>query len=154
MKDCWQNSETETKGSQKAECPSCKAKGKSVTPRLLKHQLRPFFIESVSADKAYYFCPSPECEVAYFSAIGRRFETRELRQLITQKTSGPERPLCYCFGFTEGMLRDEIGANGNTTIPGRIKAEIKAGNCACEIRNPQGSCCLGNVAAAVRATSE
>jgi hypothetical protein len=27
---------------------------------------------------------------------------------------------------------------------------VKAGNCACEVRNPQGSCCLGNVQATVK----
>jgi hypothetical protein len=27
---------------------------------------------------------------------------------------------------------------------------MKAGNCACEVRNPQGACCLGNVAAVVK----
>jgi hypothetical protein len=50
---------------------------------------------------------------------------------------------------------EEIRATGKCTIPQRITAEIKAGNCACEIRNPQGFCCLGNVNAAVkRAMSE
>jgi hypothetical protein len=28
-----------------------------------------------------------------------------------------------------------------------IKAGIKAGQCACDLRNPQGTCCLGNVRA-------
>lgn len=48
------------------------------------------------------------------------------------------------------MIRDELAATGKTTVIERIAAEMKAGFCACEIRNPQGSCCLGNVKAAVK----
>ena len=48
------------------------------------------------------------------------------------------------------MVREEIRATGKCTIPKNITAEMKAGNCACEIRNPQGSCCLGNVTAAIK----
>jgi hypothetical protein len=48
------------------------------------------------------------------------------------------------------MALDEIRATGKCTIPQRITAEVKAGNCACEIRNPQRSCCLGNVNVAVK----
>jgi hypothetical protein len=48
------------------------------------------------------------------------------------------------------MVEDEIRATDRCTIPERIAAEVKAGNCACEARNPQGACCLGNVSAFVR----
>ena len=39
----------------------------------------------------------------------------------------------------------EIEAHGASKIPDRIKAEVKAGFCACEVKNPAGSCCLGDV---------
>ena len=48
------------------------------------------------------------------------------------------------------MAVEEIRDTGKCTILQHITAEVKAGNCACEIRNPQGSCCLGNVNAAVK----
>jgi len=48
------------------------------------------------------------------------------------------------------MARAEIRATGQCTAPGRIAAEMKADRCACEIRNPQGSCCFANVTAAVK----
>ena len=31
-----------------------------------------------------------------------------------------------------------------------IDAGIQAGQCACDLRNPQGSCCLGNVRGLVK----
>jgi len=49
------------------------------------------------------------------------------------------------------MIRGELAATGKSTVIDRIAAEMKADFCACEIRNPQGSCCLGNVKAAVKA---
>ena len=55
-------------------------------------------------------------------------------------------PVCYCFGYTEKSIRDEIEQTGASTATASITAEVKAGRCACEVRNPKGSCCLGDVA--------
>lgn len=38
-----------------------------------------------------------------------------------------------------------LEANGRSAVVADISAGIKAGPCACDLRNPQGSCCLGNV---------
>jgi hypothetical protein len=54
-------------------------------------------------------------------------------------------PLCYCFGFDESHIRDEIARTGNTTIPERVSRLIREGLCACDARNPAGICCLGEV---------
>jgi hypothetical protein len=52
------------------------------------------------------------------------------------------------------MIEEEIRAKGTTDIPERIKAEVKAKNCYCEITNPQGACCLGNITQAIRQIKE
>jgi len=54
-------------------------------------------------------------------------------------------PVCYCFGFTRRDIHDEIAETGRSRIAEQISAEVKAGNCACEVKNPSGKCCLGNV---------
>ncbi len=59
-------------------------------------------------------------------------------------------PVCYCFGFTRKDIEDEIAESGCSTIAERITTEVKAGNCACEIKNPSGKCCLGDVTRAVQ----
>ena len=41
--------------------------------------------------------------------------------------------------------RAEIEQTGRSNIPSQIMAGIQADQCACDIRNPQGRCCLGNV---------
>jgi len=50
-----------------------------------------------------------------------------------------------CFGFTRKNIQDEIAERGRSAIGERITAEVKAGNCACEVKNPSGKCCLGSV---------
>ena len=58
--------------------------------------------------------------------------------------------VCYCFRYTPGSIRAEIEATGHSTVVDAINEGIQAGQCACDIRNPQGSCCLGNVRAVVK----
>lgn len=98
----------------------------------------------------FHFCRSTDCDVVYFHPDGDCLRKSDVRVRVGMKETEDPVPLCYCFGFTEVMVEDEIRTTGQCTIPQRIKAEVKAGNCACEIRNPQGSCCLGNVTAAVK----
>ena len=59
-----------------------------------------------------------------------------------------DRTVCYCFDVSEGDLRDEVARVGRSDAAARITAHVQAGRCACEIKNPQGSCCLGNLASA------
>lgn len=125
------------------------AKTDSVALRTLKHQAKPGHLETVEIG-SFNFCRTAKCDVVYFNERGVVLVKADVRQRVGLKETKDPVPLCYCFGFTEAMVREEIRATGRCTIPRRIAAEIKAGNCACEIRNPQGSCCLGNVNAAVK----
>jgi len=87
--------------------------------------------------------------VVYFNATGTALLLDDVRQVPTVKNSANPQ-LCYCFGFDTAMVRAEIASTGRCRIPERIAAEMKADRCACEIRNPQGSCCFANVIAAVK----
>lgn len=122
----------------------CGAEGRPVERRTVLHHLKHDQLERANGD-GYRFCPNPNCEVAYFDPRGAHFTLDDLRELVTVKTQADARPICYCFGFTEGCARKEIEKNGSTTIPAEISSLIKAGMCACEIRNPAGVCCLGEV---------
>ena len=134
---------------QKLSCPRCGQLGQFVPKQTLKHQVKPEHLETVEIG-AFNFCRTSTCEVVYFSDGGIVLTKVDVRQRIGLKETDDPVPVCYCFGFTEKMVRDEIHATGKCTIPQRITAEIKAGTCACEIRNPQGTCCLGNVTATLK----
>jgi len=129
-------------------CPRCGQPGRPVALQTLKHQVKPEHLETVETGP-FNFCRTATCDVVYFDR-GTALTKADVRQRIGVKETQDPVPICYCFGFTEAMVAEEIRATGKCTIPQRITAEVKAGNCACEIRNPQGSCCLGKVSAAVK----
>jgi hypothetical protein len=130
-------------------CPSCAQPGKPVETKTLKQMMQPWHLELVNKP-GFLFCRSADCDVVYFHRDGDRLRKSDVRVRVGLKETQDPVPLCYCFGFTEAMAVEEIRATGKCTIPQRITAEVKAGNCACEVRNPQGTCCLGNVTAAVK----
>ena len=100
--------------------------------------------------RKYHFCSDPGCDVVYFdNRAGSVFRKQDLRVRVGLKESSDPVPMCYCFDVTVADLRNEIAARGATEIPAVISAEVRAGHCACEVRNPQGTCCLGNVSKAV-----
>jgi CopZ-like zinc binding protein len=131
-------------------CPDCRGKSHGVTRRTVLLMLRPSLLEK-TGEGAFRFCESPECEVVYFSEEGRaRFTKDDLRVRVGVKEKSDPIPLCYCFGFEEKDLREEIGTNGHSMVPQRITALVKQGMCACQERNPSGACCLGEVTRAAK----
>lgn len=94
----------------------------------------------------YRFCRTPDCPVVYFASDGQQtFTLDQVRGPIYQKApQDAATPVCYCFGFTVGAVRAMSQTQRAAAIDD-INAGIQAGQCACDLRNPQGSCCLGNV---------
>lgn len=125
-------------------CYGCSQIGRPVARQTVVHHVKSEKLFGVSEDE-YNFCASPACPIVYYAAFGQTFTVEDMRELVTSKTSGDVRPLCYCFGFTEGFARQEIAQTGETSIPRLISRFIKEKLCVCEIRNPAGACCLGEV---------
>jgi len=58
-------------------------------------------------------------------------------------------------GFNAELQSEEgLKTSGDATILECISAEVKAGDCACELRNPSGKCCLGDVTKASQGVHE
>jgi hypothetical protein len=134
-----------------AACPSCGHAGKAIDTLTVKALLALPLTALEGGDGAYRFCRTPHCAVVYFTADGRqRFTEADLRERVHQKHAAEADVLvCYCFRHTPGSIKAEAEATGESTAVAAITAGIQAGQCACEVRNPQGSCCLGNVRAVV-----
>ena len=126
-------------------CPRCGEKGKAVDGQTVKALLAVSLLQVTH--EPYLFCPAPQCPVVYYSADGRQtFTTAQVRERVYQKEPQEGDVLvCYCFRHTVSTIRAEIERTGRSTVVEEISAGTKAGYCACDIRNPQGSCCLGNV---------
>ena len=143
MSDCC-SVETPGEAAAPTECPDCDAAGRKLDPSTPKALLTPRALARLTPGE-HRFCASPPCPVVYFGQ-GDVFRREDLRVPVFQKEPEGERTLCYCFDVSEVDIRREIAANGHSTASKRITAHVQAGRCACEVQNPQGSCCLGNVA--------
>jgi CopZ-like zinc binding protein len=99
----------------------------------------------------YLFCWTQTCPVVYFSADGEQtFSIEQVRERVYQKEPKAEDVfVCYCFRHTVGDLRT-ASPEDFTSIVDDINTGINTGQCACDLRNPQGSCCLGNVRAMIK----
>ena len=126
-------------------CPSCGAQGRTVSRKTIVLMVKAELLERAIHGN-YSFCSARDCAIVYFEDKGREhFTVDDLRIRVGLKVNDDPIPLCYCFGFDESHIRDEISAMGETTIPERISGLIREGLCGCESRNPAGVCCLGEV---------
>ena len=133
---------------ERPRCPVSRARGVAVELQTIKALLRETALTRFEPG-AYSFCADSTCPVVYFSESGPTFATTDLRVSVWQKVLSGERTFCYCFGETEAAIRAEIARDGSSRAAERVRAHIQAGRCACEIRNPRGRCCLGELMAAV-----
>lgn len=78
------------------------------------------------------------------------FRKPDLKVRVGLKETEDPVPLCYCFDYYRADVRKEVEEKGASDMLERIKAEVKAGYCACEVKNPSGSCCLGDIARAIQ----
>lgn len=126
-------------------CPECENRSKQVDTFTVKSLVRQLPFRMPQAD--YYFCKSAGCDVVYFpeNCEAPIFRRGDLLVRVGLKEDHDPIPVCYCFGITRKDIRDEIRETGKSTFAERIKAEVQAGHCACEVKNPSGKCCLGNV---------
>lgn len=132
-------------------CRRCGSKGQSVQRITLESLLKPAARVRLGEGE-YFFDPSPDCDVVYYSNEQDSFFVKDdLLVRVGVKETVPPIPICYCFGHTVESARQEILGTGRSTVVAKIKKETKAGNCACEVKNPSGRCCLGEVVKAVDA---
>ena len=126
-------------------CPVTGTRSKRVNMLTVKSLVRK--LPMGMPDTQYYFCDTSDCEVVYFAldAEAPRFRREDLMVRVGAKETADPIPVCYCFGFTRKDIENEIAETGRSTIADRISAEVKTGNCACEVKNPSGKCCLGDV---------
>lgn len=100
--------------------------------------------------REWFFCDLSDCDVVYFARDGTTILKHALRVRVGVKEQEAPRPVCYCFGHTVESIRQEIERTGRSTVAASIKDRIEAGECHCEVLNPKGTCCLGDVNRAVK----
>ena len=126
-------------------CSSCNGQGRPVSRKTVLLMLKPELLER-AMHGSFSFCSARDCSIVYFEDKGsQQFTVDDLRVRVGLKVNGDPIPVCYCFGFDEKHIRDEIEQTGNTIVPENVSRLIREGLCACDSRNPSGMCCLGEV---------
>ena len=133
---------------EQQECPRSGTRGVAVDLNTVKALLAPVALARITG-APHRFCPEPACEIVYFSP-GDTYTVHDLRVPVWQKEPAGARVICYCFGENEADIRQELEQRGASQAVERVRAHIAAGRCACELRNPRGACCLGDIIAAVK----
>lgn len=130
-------------------CAACRAKGLPVGELTVKALLTEAALQRFEPG-AHRFCPDASCPAVYFDRANRTFTTSDLRVPVWQKEPPGQRMICYCFGENEAHIRAEVEQTGRSNAVERVRAHIESGRCACDVRNPRGACCLGDVTQTVK----
>ena len=126
---------------RKAPCPSCGHESLAVETLTLLHQLKSPLNRQLPSGK-FYFCASTDCDVVYFNQDGKQYHRADLRQEVGQKSTASGRLLCYCFDVHADRVHEELEQTGKSATKEFVVEMTKTKQCACDIRNPSGQCCL------------
>src|SRR5215471_11081544 len=147
MDECCKVSEPLVSG--QTPCPRCGEVGRVVAEETIRAILKRGAATPLMAVQRR-FCKTQTCKVLYYGADGRFVEKDAAIVRIGVKETEDPVPLCYCFNFSRADVWREVAETRSSKIPARITAELRAGRCVCEVKNPSGACCLGEVNKAVK----
>ena len=133
----------------KVECPECNEKAKGVLAKTLKHLLLDSSKENISCFDGFYYCKTSSCRVIYFKDTNILTQD-DISVVVGLKDSTKPATVCYCFDWTKEKIIEELRENGETVALEDIKSKMQNPGCACEILNPSGGCCLGDVTKAIK----
>lgn len=150
MADCCTSKEQISENNGSELCPSCNEKGKIVKIITLKSMLKPSVLDSLNADLTHYFCSEKDCDVVYFDTDKKTYFTADIKVSVHQKDANTNVPICYCFGWTKEKIKQHVVNELSPNPLVHIRENIKENRCGCEVNNPQGSCCLGNVTSYIK----
>ena len=125
------------------DCPSCEQSGAPVERITLKALLTADGLRrGIPAQPR--FCSNVECPIVYFDVDGDvTFTEAHLTVRVYAKhPTDADTPVCYCFAVSVGAMANSERAH---ELRETIAREVQAQHCACEVKNPKGGCCLGDL---------
>lgn len=121
-------------------CPRCGSKGETVGGETLKSYLSDDQRRTIA--EPANFCPSPNCNVAYFDGFERMVLVTDIERPIYPKDS--TAPVCACFGLT----REDIDQDVEEGVKTRVKAILeksKSPDARCRQAAANGKSCVAYV---------
>lgn len=125
-------------GNMTGQCSRCGTPGQAVPLNLVRHHLVDPWRGRLEG-KEFSFCEAPGCDVAYVAVDGEPITVGDLRHAPAYKTFQADDLLCFCFNVSAA---DTLGDPDPTPY---IRQRVRQGECACDILNPSGACCLGSI---------
>ena len=122
-------------------CLTCGERGRGIRPTTLDALLKPGVPH---ADTSWRLCRTAGCPTVYFSGV-KTLEADALTVPVGLKSHHPERPVCYCFGHSAADIQAAAGTP--QSIFQQVSQACQRGVARCEVTNPQGVCCLGDIRA-------
>ena len=135
MTDCCTTTVSKAANPKKRRCPSNGLEGTEVSAKTISHHLKLAWKWQEKGVR-YFFCTDPDCDVVYFGDDDSIITKAQLRTKVGIKEASKDTPACYCFGVSKA------DAINDPSIRDYVKAQTKNAQCACDIRNPSGRCCL------------
>jgi len=130
----------------KPVCRVCGNPGTPVTAITIESLVRKERRSQLASPEGFSFCHTPDCAVIYFNNDTDEYiEKGDVKIRVGIKETEDPVPLCYCFGWTQKKIADEIARTGKSLAVEDITNRMKTAGCNCERNNPSGGCCLTDV---------
>lgn len=135
MSDCCSTDKKQVQDPKRCTCPE-NGKPYMQVPyaTVLQHVKAPW--QTHFREQAWYFCSDTNCDAVYFGADGTVISRSQLRTRVGIKEAADDAPICYCYGISRA------DALASPEAKAFVIEQTRQSNCACEIRNPSGRCCL------------
>ena len=131
-------------------CQGCGTKAKRVDVVTVRTLVKTRAQHRLAEADGYRFCAAPDCDTVYsHPSTGLLLRTSDVTVDVCQKSKRPERPVCYCFGYSVADVERDARAD-EPRVVADIEDKCRQGLDRCELENPQGCCCLGNVRAVAK----
>ena len=144
MDDCCAQPTDGSKVDESA-CPVCGERGrpvKSLTIRSLMRENSPAYHKISDG----FLCANLEDPIVhFFPEMAMAIDKAELTVRVGLKEMEEPITVCYCFQHTKSDIELDFAENGRSTIEEDIRQKVQTKQCSCEIMNPTGRCCLGDV---------
>ena len=135
MSSCCQSS-TNNRHLKRQTCPADGNNYSQIELKSILHQIKEPWNFHEKPKQAYYYCSNPNCEVVYFSSDKSTITTSQLKN-----PESKSKTLCFCYGIDFDDLKS---ADQAKCIKQFILKQTKNGDCACDVKNISGKCCLRN----------
>lgn len=144
MDDCCRISPGDTL-SDRSICTACGQKGKPVsalTIRSLTRRHWPHYAEITDG----YFCTNPnDSTVYYFPTLDLTVDKEHVVDRVGIKETEEPIYVCYCFRHTKQGIESDFMEHSRSMIEENVREKVSGKLCSCEVTNPSGQCCLGDI---------